>query len=166
MPEGPATGARPARSARERLIEWGRRYAPLEIAATATALIGGLLASGVTANGVAIAYAGAWAENVGYYGVAFVREMRRGTAIAAGSAEGAGRLYYRRAMVAIRGLLWEFGVAEMIDSFVSRPFCMYWGTVLTGHLGYGIVLGKLAADVIFYGIAIVFYEWGKYRKAQ
>ena len=149
-----------------RAQEWGRRYLPLEVAATLTALAGGLLASLVTSHGVAVAYAGAWAENVGYYGYAFWREMRARTAASAVVAASDGSSVdnasvLARLVASVRALAWEFGAAELIDSFVARPFCMYWGMALTGHLGVGIVAGKLAADVLFYAIAIVFYELGK-----
>ena len=142
------------------MIEWTRRYLPLEILATVTALIGGMSAAIVTANAVVISYAGAWGENVGYYGYAFTREMRR---LSAGSPDAPPMAFWSRVSTTIRGLVWEFGLAELIDSFLARPFCMFAATALLGSLELGIVAGKLAADVLFYAIAIVFYELGKRR---
>jgi hypothetical protein len=43
---------------------------------------------------------------------------------------------------------------------------MYAAVRLLGSLGLGIVLGKLAADVVFYAIAVTFYELGKKRRGE
>lgn len=145
---------------RAKLAGWARRYLPLEIAATLTALIGGFAAAAVTGNAVIVAYAGAWCENIGYYSCAFARELRAlraDNSLAGHHNPGLAR----ECLTVTRRLVWEFGLAELIDSFVSRPFCMFAATKLLGSFGVGIIIGKLAADVLFYGIAIVFYEVGK-----
>ncbi|MGD9803762.1 MAG: hypothetical protein AB7E81_09230 [Hyphomicrobiaceae bacterium] len=174
------------RSLRQCIGEWLRRYAPLEVLSTLTALAGATIVAFITSNAVVIAYAAAWAENVGYYGYAFAREMRwigRAThapierqdakagngssprkvahPLTLGAGDAVSGPWFARALVAIKALIWEFGAAEVLDSFVVRPACMYGAMALLGHLGAGIVVGKIAADVIFYGIAIVFYELGK-----
>jgi hypothetical protein len=155
MPSPEAPPAAPSPGARGRVGHWLRRYLPLEIAATATALVGGLAAAALTSNTGAIAFAGTWAENVGYYGFALAREMR--TSAAETPELGAGTRLWQ----ALRRLVWEFGIAEALDSFVVRPGAMYAAIKLTGSTGAGIVIGKLVADVAFYAVAIVFYEWGK-----
>lgn len=159
-----------------RLGVWARRYLPLEVVATIAALAGGLLAAAITSHALIIAYGAAWAENIGFYSVAFVREMRAvetdsaSAEIAgpdAGSsgspAAGAAPWSWARCEASLRRLAWEFGVAELVDSFVARPFCMLAATALLGGLEVGIIVGKLVADALFYGIAIVFHEIGLAR---
>lgn len=125
-----------------RLRVWLLRYAPLEAAALLTAVCAGLAISRFTESRLAIGYAGAWGENLGYYGVAFARERRvRGSSV-----------------LAFHDLLLEFGVAELIDSFVVRPLCMGYGIGRLGDPAAGLVLGKFLADVPFYGFAILGYE--------
>ena len=125
-----------------RLRAWLLRYAPLEAAALLTAVCAGLAISQFTESRLAIGYAGAWGENLGYYGVAFVRERRvRGSSV-----------------LAFHDLLLEFGIAELIDSFVVRPLCVGYGIGLLGGPAAGVVLGKFLADVPFYGFAILGYE--------
>ena len=145
------------RSLSAKLTEWTRRYLPLEIVATVTAMAGGIGTAAFTSNAIAIAYGGAMGENVGYYGLAFVREMRAHTITAAASGAAAEPVHVRAGRV-IKNLFWEFGVAELFDSFISRPFWMFTATSLIGSLEAGIVAGKIIADVFFYAIAIVFYE--------
>ena len=58
----------------------------------------------------------------------------------------------------VRDLLIEFGPAELVDSLLARPLFMYLMPSLLHNFTAGIVAGKLAADVIFYGIAISAYE--------
>ncbi|HRK18126.1 MAG TPA: hypothetical protein PK970_04155 [Hyphomicrobiaceae bacterium] len=140
---------------RSRLTEWVRRYAPLEAASMVAALAGGWLAAAIGASTVTVSFAAAWSENIGYYAVAFARELRR-----IGTNE-AGVGFAPRALEACRRLIWEFGVAEVLDSFIVRPFAIWSAIALTGHTGWGIVVGKLAADAAFYAVAVVFYERSK-----
>ncbi len=144
-----------------RLLEWLRRYLPLEIAATVCSLAGGLGAAVVTTNGGVIAYAATWAENVGFYSYALVREIRRslGTEPVSLAALKSTLLPSTGALIA------EFGAAEVLDSFVVRPACMYLLPKLTGHLAIGLVLGKILADVVFYALAVIAYECGKHSKS-
>lgn len=143
-----------------KLVEWLRRYLPLEVAGTACAMLGGIGASALGANGAIVAYCATWAENIGFYGCALVREVR---SYLAGAPGVAGRT--RGAVVAsARRLILEFGPAELLDSFVLRPACMYALPKLTGHLALGLLLGKVLADIAFFGIAIIAYELGKTRR--
>ena len=63
----------------------------------------------------------------------------------------------------VTGLLAEFGPAGAIDTFVTRPLAMGLGVRALG-LGLGVVLGKLAADVLFYVPVIVIYEYRQHRR--
>lgn len=135
-------GAAPSRA---KLSEWLWRYLPLEIIATITALMGAGLVSLITSNQVALAFAGTWGENVGFYGYAAWRDYRT-----------------HQGFLKLAGhMLVEFGPAEALDSFVVRPACMYLGQQMTGSLGWGIALGKVAADVVFYVLVILSYELKK-----
>lgn len=142
---------------RAKLTEWTQRYLPLEIVGTVTALLGAWLANMFTANPVAIAFAGTWGENVGYYALAAARdfELRLDDD---GDIDEVPKLGLWRLL---RNMVVEFGFAEGMDSFVVRPACMYFGQQLLGSLSWGIVAGKLAADVVFYALVIVFYELRK-----
>jgi hypothetical protein len=125
-----------------RLQTWIKRYLPLELAATACALLGGYAAAAWSGNAAVIAYAATWTENIGFYALAIGREWRRQGAVAP----------------AVRSVMLEFGPAELLDSFIVRPACMYLLPLLTGGLASGLILGKIAADIAFYGIAGLAYE--------
>jgi hypothetical protein len=64
----------------------------------------------------------------------------------------------------IRNLLLEFGYPAILDLFFIRPFCMYWMPILTSNYFMGIILGKITADSIFYGLAIINYELIKRKR--
>ena len=66
----------------------------------------------------------------------------------------------------LTGLLVEFGPAEIADTFAVRPLAMYLGPLLIGHLAAGILAGKIAADIVFYALAIVGYELFKAATAR
>ncbi len=123
--------------------EWLRRYAPAEAAATAGATVAALAAHRLGVP-TATAFAAAIGENLAFYAVILLRDLYRGP---------------RRN--ALRRLLIEFGPAEVLDTFAVRPLAMYLATVLVGPLLLAVVLGKVVADVVFYGLAIVGYELGR-----
>ncbi|MET0414781.1 MAG: hypothetical protein ABW022_02015, partial [Actinoplanes sp.] len=130
--------------------EWLWRYGPAEAAATVGALAAAS-ATGALGMPAATAFAGALGETLAFYAVILFRDLRRsGTP--------------RRQM--LTGLLVEFGPAEIADTFAVRPLAMYLGPLLIGHLAAGILAGKLAADVVFYALAIAGYELFKAATAR
>jgi hypothetical protein len=129
-----------------RVREWFARYAPAEAAAILGALFATVVADrfGVAA---ATAYAGAVGDGVGFYAVLLVRDLRRRPKGSRG-----------RLARTLRGLVVEFGPAELLDSFVVRPLAMYLAARWLGHAAAGVVVGKVVADAVFYAVAIVGYE--------
>src|SRR6185312_3335677 len=63
------------------------------------------------------------------------------------------------------GLMAEFGPAGVIDTFVTRPFTMALGVKLFGAV-LGVVFGKIAADLLFYGPVVYMYERRKRRTGR
>jgi hypothetical protein len=145
--------------ARHKLREWVLRYGIPEIIGTITAVGSSWIAYHLTTSLAISAVAGTIGENIGYYGYSGAREIleqyerhRHHPPL---------KRYALTAWRTVRDLLIEFGPAEIVDSFVVRPFCMYIFPLLTHHFVLGILAGKLVADVIFYSIAIVSYELKK-----
>ncbi|HVL50788.1 MAG TPA: hypothetical protein VM754_04730 [Actinomycetota bacterium] len=121
-----------------------RRYLPAEAAGIAVSLAAGLLLLALSGSVAAAALAATWGENAGYYGLIAVRDY-------------AGRRRDRggRPLLATLGqMLVEFGPAEALDSLLVRPALMFAGLRLASSPAAGIVLGKLAADFVFYAVAI------------
>ncbi len=135
------------------------RYLPAEILATVTALAGAFVGHHVSGSLIVAALTGTIGESIGYYGYFVV------TGVLAHYRGHAHHPPLRRAVLVagktLRDLLVEFGAAELLDSLLVRPFCMYMGPRLLGNFGVGILLGKVAADVVFYACAIVGYELKK-----
>jgi|GEM_PF-299428 len=139
---------------KSRLKTWLRRYGPSELAGIAMALGGSWLVYRATGSIIAAAYGASIGEALGFYGSLVTREMIQEAYFA-----GARRAPYGASeMVRTwRGLLLEFGPAELLDSGVIRPLMMGLGTALLGW-GLGIVAGKILADVAFYLPVIWVYE--------
>jgi hypothetical protein len=140
-----------AGNVRRKVREWLVRYAPAEIGAT----LGALFASAVAAPfavAAVTAYAGAIGDGVGFYAVLLVRDIHRQPP---GSSRG-------RLASTVRGLLMEFGPAELLDTVVVRPLAMFLFTRWLGDAAAGAVGGKIAADVVFYAIAVTAYELRKH----
>jgi hypothetical protein len=134
----------PARALRQKLAGWLYRYLPAEILGTICALVGASLAFALTGSEAVAALVGAWAENLGFYGRLLAREFAAATSL-------------RGRLRALRDIALEFGPAEALDSLL-RPALMGLGIALLPELRWGVMAGKLAADLLFYGMAIAVYE--------
>jgi hypothetical protein len=119
---------------------WLRRYGPAELLAVLGALAGFVLGDAVWGTVAAGAVCAAIGDNVAYYGLLLVREARA-----------------RGVLPAARALVVEFGPAEVLDGAFVRPACMALAVAALGPV-MGVVVGKLAADLVFYVPVIVTYE--------
>ena len=134
--------------------EWLRRYGLAELVGVGSALAGSWTAYALTRSEVAAAYGGAIGENVGYYGVIVARDLTH----AARAARAVGRsLGVGGVLRTARNLVLEFGVAELIDTWLVRPLAMGLGMRYFGRTA-GVIAGKLLADVAFYVPVIFAYE--------
>ena len=52
----------------------------------------------------------------------------------------------------------EFGAAELLDTFVWRPVLMVSAVVLLDEPVWGLLAGKVAADVLFYLVSALGYR--------
>jgi len=113
-------------------VRWLRRYAPAELCGLLGALIGYLLVRAATGHPAAAAYGAAAGESLGFYGLLLRRNP-------------------------LRALVLEFGPAELLDTALVRPACMAGAVALLGPVA-GVIVGKLAADLVFYAPVIATYE--------
>jgi len=133
--------------------EWFDRYKYAEIAATSSALASSQFSR--IFDGLTTAYLITFAEYFAFYGVILFMAYQKLVK--------ANRLLDKKTslkelVLLIRNLLLEFGYPAILDLFFIRPFFMYWMPILTGNYFMGIILGKITADSIFYGLAILNYE--------
>ena len=137
-----------------RLVSWIKRYGFCEAAGVTTAMGGAWLAGTASDNAVVSAYAASLGEGVGFYGSLILREML-GDAYSAGARrEPYGFMQMARTW---RGLFIEFGPSELLDGALVRPLAMGVGTRVLGW-GWGILAGKIVADLLFYIPVIWIHE--------
>ena len=134
---------------------WIKRYLPAETVCTICAMCSASVAYLFTDNKMIIALAGTWGENIGFYGVIVGRDIysSRKHHKASGDNYTIISLFKN-----IRGIILEFGLAEILDSFLIRPFMMYVFPKLTGSMYVGIFTGKIAADIFAYIPIVISYE--------
>ena len=117
-------------------------------------LVASTIAARFTDSPPLLAIAAIAGATVGFYGVLVFTVMREQLALLAPAR---GRI--ARALRRSVGLLAaEFGVAEITDTFFLRPALMMAGVVLIGDPVWGLLAGKLVADVLFYVISAVCYR--------
>jgi len=162
--ERSVTGVGASRGARRwaMLRDWVQRYGLAECGGVAGALLATFVVRHATTHAMMVAYAGAWGETIGYAGVIVTRDW---VAHARHRVARADRPTSPRGLPDVLiGLLAEFGPAGAIDSLATRPLAMAAGVRLLGPVR-GVILGKLAADTLFYIPVILTYEHRKRRRA-
>ncbi|MCK8609856.1 hypothetical protein [Agromyces sp. C10] len=150
------------RTRRHRVAEWVARYLPLEVLGTVAAVAGSWAAYETSGSIVVAAVAGTVAESVGYYALVVVRGVRGHLAShrVGRIPSPAGRVVAAVALT-LRGMLAEFGPAEVLDTLVVRPALLVASAAWLGPDPRAWLVGKLAADAVFYAIAIVSFELGR-----
>jgi hypothetical protein len=139
--------------------EWLPRYWLAEVIGLATALLSVLLTRQLGGSMLAAAVIAPWGENIGYYGTMLVRELRS-------ESRQQQRSTLAVALLSVRNIAIEFGPAELFDTLLVRPALMYAGPQLVGSLAFGIVIGKVAADVVFYVPVILSYELRRFASTR
>ena len=130
---------------RRGIVFWLVRYLPAEIVGTAVMVLAGLVVTIWTDNAAVIALAALVGEIIGFYTVLAIT-------IYAEQAQVTGTV---RATLGRTGLLLiaEFGLAEVLDTLLIRPAALMLGVWLLPDPLWGLLAGKIVADIVFYAIA-------------
>ena len=135
---------------------WLSRYIPAEILGTIGALIAALVVYTHGHSYIAAAASGWVGEGICFYGYFVTTELLLNA-----------RKYRQRPLIkrvslavatASTNLLVEFLPAELVDSFIIRPYLMYLMPQYIHPYPVGFLAGKFSADVVFYAFAIIGYE--------
>lgn len=130
---------------RRGIVFWIVRYVPAEVAGTVTMVVGGLLATVWTDAAPLIAVAALLGEIIGFYAVLAVTIYIEQAPVSTSRRRAVGRT------AAL--LVAEFGAAELLDTFLVRPAALMLGVWLIPDPLWGMLAGKIAADVVFYTVA-------------
>jgi len=126
-------------------VFWVVRYLPAEIAGTAAMIVAGLTVTFWTDHPAPIAIAALVGEIIGFYAVLAIsvglEQSRLGVS---------GRRLISRTFLL---LVAEFGAAEILDTLLIRPAALVVGVWLLRDPVWGLLAGKIVADVVFYAIA-------------
>ena len=145
---------------RKQVKEWLWRYGPAEIVSLVTTLVASLAVYHATNNKTAMAVAGTWGGNVGYFGTILCTDI----IVTSRLLRSNNKAYtFHSFLKNIRALFIEFGLAEFFDTLLIRPLLLYYMPQVTGNLTFGLIAAKFIADITFYLPAILFYEWSKKR---
>ena len=145
----------------KKIKKWLKRYLPAEIIGTIFALVASLGVYSLTKNDVLAAIAGAWSETIGFFGTMIIREVRHSQK----EHREENKNYSIFSFIKdARSIIFEFGFSEILDTWLIRPFTMYIFPLIIPNRPIGVLVGKLAADIIYYAPAIVSYELQQMHK--
>ena len=130
---------------RRGIVFWIVRYLPAEIVGTAAMVLAGLAVTIWTDAPGLIAIAALLGESIGFYAVLAITIYAEQSAVSS---------TWRGAVVrTFMLLLAEFGPAELLDTLLIRPAALTLGVWLLPDPVWGLLAGKVVADVIFYAVA-------------
>jgi hypothetical protein len=138
---------------RQRFAAWRRRYGLAELIGTLALILAALAILSATGSVIAAAFAGSLAEAGWFYTALLLREFRHEREEAR-----VGGFEARPLRELGRDLLLEFSAAERLDGLVLRPLCLGLGLIWLGGWA-GLLAGKAAADLLFYGPVLSFLHW-------
>jgi hypothetical protein len=138
-----------------KLKEWIRRYGWAEVFSTILTYLFGWTAARFGQHAVVIAYAGTVGAAAGFYGFIFTRDILGSYRKHEPQSFRAGSLLVAKCL---RNMGFEFGLAEVFDFFLIRPFFLFYGPLLLDHYFWGVLAGKTIADIIFFAISILMFE--------
>jgi hypothetical protein len=130
---------------RRGIVFWIVRYLPAEIVGTAAMVLAGLAVTIWTTSPALIAIAALLGEIVGFYIVLAITIYAEQAAVSPNWRRAIGRTFLL--------LVAEFGAAELLDTLLIRPAALMLGVWLLPDPLWGLLAGKIFADVIFYAIA-------------
>ncbi|GGF17240.1 hypothetical protein [Flavobacterium limi] len=136
--------------------EWFNRYKYAELASTSAALISSLFSK--IYGGLTTAYLITFAEYLAFYSVIIFSSYKK--TVKQNKLLGQ-RTSSLEILKLLKNLILEFGYPAILDFLIIRPFCMYWMPILFGNYFFGIIFGKISADLCFYFFTIVNYEFIK-----
>ncbi|MDR7210873.1 hypothetical protein [Flavobacterium piscis] len=133
--------------------EWFNRYKYAELASTSAALSTSYFSK--IYSGLTTAYLITFAEYLAFYSVILFSSYKK---LSKQNKLLNKRTSYSEIFKLLKNLVLEFGYPAFLDFLFIRPFCMYWMPILCGNYFFGIILGKISADLCFYFFTIVNYE--------
>ncbi|MCE7986123.1 MAG: hypothetical protein DYG89_33515 [Caldilinea sp. CFX5] len=155
-----------------KVLSWLKRYLPAELTGTSAAIIGATIAWQLDQSMAVIALVGAWSEVVGFYLAMMIQEWRaqrqhqprprtNNGGISRPTWQATAMSYLQSVRQTIRflaqilrNLVLEFGPAELVDPLFVRPALLALAMNLIPSMHWAVLSGKVAADLLFYTIAI------------
>jgi hypothetical protein len=142
----------------KKLKEWLKRYLPANIFATIMVLIVSWIIVLLTKNYILAAFIASIVETITYYSFILVRDVIYARKLSISK----NRKYtFVSFLKNVRNLFLEFGVGEVLDTFIVRPFFLYFTPRLVRNYTIGLIIGKYVSDLIFYIPTIISYELRK-----
>lgn len=138
-----------------RVLFWIKRYGPPEVACLVTMLAASVAAAAVTDSPPLLAASAIAGATVGFYGVLIVSVSREQLGVIR---PGEPRRLRRVATRTVLLLAAEFGLAEVLDTFLIRPALMMACVILIHDDVWGLLAGKFISDILFYLLSAFGYR--------
>ncbi len=134
---------------RSKTKEWFKRYSIPLILATLAAIISATIIKILTGNNIIAGILATWIDNITFYGYIYIKDLRK-------NKEEGPRI--TNIFKQLRNMIFEFGPAEYLDSFLIRPFYLSFSPYLIDNYQIAILLGSIFAEITYFIPVVIFYE--------
>lgn len=143
---------------KSKLNEWSKRYLPAEIVSSVSMLIITFLIFHITQNYIIAAFIGSISEISIFYLIIISIEIKNESL----KLKNKNKKYTSKHFTkTLRNLTIKFGPGELIDPLIIRPFFLWLIPSYTSNYTFGIIIGKIIADILFYIPTIIMFELRK-----
>ena len=139
---------------KNKIREWFRRYSIALLLAYIVSIAIANFAKVSTGNIIVSAFLATWADNIAFYGYIALKDLKRKKVKNLQSAAS-------ELAKLVRNMVFEFGPAEYLDSFIIRPFLLSVFPLAISNYSIAILLGNLVAEITYFIPTIISYETRK-----
>jgi hypothetical protein len=141
-----------------KIKEWIRRYLPANLLTAISVVFVSVFVVWLTKNYILAAFLASLTDTIVYYGFILIRDVIQDIKKNKNLQE---KYNFKIIVKNTRNLLLEFGVGELLDTFIVRPFFLYFTPKIINNYAIGILVGKYLSDITFYIPTIISYELRK-----
>lgn len=137
---------------KNKIIFFIKRYGIAELVSAAVSYLLAYLAYILIGDKILISYLGSIGAFIGFYLIIFLQDFRTFPQPENFSK----KLIIKKIMV---NLVIEFGLSELLDVFIARPFCIYLAQLYLNNFTITIIAGNIAANIIFFLLSAIMYNY-------
>lgn len=137
---------------KNKIVFFFKRYGIAELVSAAISYLFAYIAYILTSDKILISYSGSFGAFIGFYLIIFIRDLKTFPQCENFTK----KQIIKRIMI---HMVIEFGLSELLDVFIARPFCIYLAQFYLTGFTVSIIAGNIAANIIFFLLSAFMFNY-------